>query len=732
MTQSADMVVSRQRGGLMVLLFTVTIFTSALLLFFVQPLYTRMVLPQIGGAAAVWTTAMLFFQTVLIGGYLYAHLMNRHLPVNLQIVVHIALVLLALTALPLAVPDSWAYDPAQPVVTQTLWLYALGVGLPFAVLSANAPLIQSWYRRSGGPSADDPYFLYAASNLGSLVALLAFPLVAEPLFGVSAISVGWSVGFVILGPMLLLSGLAARGSAMPDLPASPTTLPPTDRITPQQLALWAFLAFLPSSLMLCVTTKISTDLGSFPLVWVIPLALYLLTFVLVFSVKSPLTAGRLQLVLPFALITLIYFTFKPAGTLTGFAAMLVAFFIIALAAHRILFDARPDARHLTVFYLTMSIGGALGGVFNSIVAPIVFDRLTEYPVTVGLCIFLLLAERSRNLPRELAMGLVLSLFLLLPLLDFVPVVRDLTVDQRVIAMLLLLALAYLLLYRQRLVPVMAAISVMGIWGVFGREDAVLYDRSFFGLHIVADDEGLRRYSNGTTIHGAQWLNERGQRPTPLYYYHPNGPLAQALATPRAASAKEIGVIGLGIGAMTCYSRPDQDWHFYEIDQKVVDIARDPDLFDFMAQCGQDVQLHLGDARIVLQGQTDQKYDILVIDAYSSDAIPVHLATLEAAQLYMDRLNDGGLLLFHISNRFYDLSLPLSGLAQELGLEARIWNRGSSDTPFAEGDTASAVVALARSSEALGELATDPRWVPLGAPQIPFWTDDHADLLSALR
>ncbi|AZL61217.1 transporter [Tabrizicola piscis] len=726
------MVVSRQRGGLMVLLFTVTIFTSALLLFFVQPLYTRMVLPQIGGAAAVWTTAMLFFQTVLIGGYLYAHLMNRHLPVNLQIVVHIALVLLALTALPLAVPDSWAYDPAQPVVTQTLWLYALGVGLPFAVLSANAPLIQSWYRRSGGPSADDPYFLYAASNLGSLVALLAFPLVAEPLFGVSAISVGWSVGFVILGPMLLLSGLAARGSAMPDLPASPTTLPPTDRITPQQLALWAFLAFLPSSLMLCVTTKISTDLGSFPLVWVIPLALYLLTFVLVFSVKSPLTAGRLQLVLPFALITLIYFTFKPAGTLTGFAAMLVAFFIIALAAHRILFDARPDARHLTVFYLTMSIGGALGGVFNSIVAPIVFDRLTEYPVTVGLCIFLLLAERSRNLPRELAMGLVLSLFLLLPLLDFVPVVRDLTVDQRVIAMLLLLALAYLLLYRQRLVPVMAAISVMGIWGVFGREDAVLYDRSFFGLHIVADDEGLRRYSNGTTIHGAQWLNERGQRPTPLYYYHPNGPLAQALATPRAASAKEIGVIGLGIGAMTCYSRPDQDWHFYEIDQKVVDIARDPDLFDFMAQCGQDVQLHLGDARIVLQGQTDQKYDILVIDAYSSDAIPVHLATLEAAQLYMDRLNDGGLLLFHISNRFYDLSLPLSGLAQELGLEARIWNRGSSDTPFAEGDTASAVVALARSSEALGELATDPRWVPLGAPQIPFWTDDHADLLSALR
>jgi hypothetical protein len=276
--------------------------------------------------------------------------------------------------------------------------------------------------------------------------------------------------------------------------------------------------------------------------------------------------------------------------------------------------------------------------------------------------------------------------------------------------------------------------VMGLWGSFGREEAVLYDRSFFGLHIVKDeDDGLRKYSNGTTIHGAQRLSELGQRPLPLYYYHPNGPLAQVLASDRAAGATEIGVIGLGIGAMSCYRRPGQEWHFYEIDQKVVDIALDPDLFSFMDQCGKDLNLHLGDARIVLQGQTDQTYDILVIDAYSSDAIPVHLATLEATQLYMDRLREDGLLLFHISNRFYDLSLPLAGLAQELGLEARIWNREIPDgAVFEEGDVPSAVVALARTPEALGALATDPRWVPLAAPKIPFWTDDHADLLSALR
>jgi hypothetical protein len=734
MTELATGAISRQRGGALVLLFTATIFTSALLLFFVQPLYTRMVLPQIGGAAAVWTTAMLFFQTVLIGGYLYAHLMSRYLAVNVQIAVHIGLVILALTALPLAVPESWSYDPVEPVVTQTLWLYALGVGLPFAVLSANAPLIQSWYRRSGGPSAEDPYFLYAASNFGSLVALLAFPLVAEPLFGISAISIGWSVGFVVLGPMLLLSGLAARGTVQADRPQTPEAAG-SGGLQAKQLLLWAFLAFLPSSLMLCVTTKISTDLGSFPLVWVIPLALYLLTFVLVFSVKSPLTADRLRLVLPLALLPLIYFSFKPAGTLAGFTAMLVAYFVISLAAHRMLFDARPDARHLTVFYLTMSVGGALGGVFNSIIAPVAFDRLTEYPVTVALCV-LLLAGRSRNVPREIAMGLALALILLLPLLDVLPVIGELSVNLRVLGMMAIVTVAYLVLYRQRLVPVVAMICVMGIWGVFGRETDVIYDRSFFGLHIVDDEDGLRLYSNGTTVHGAQRLSEIGQRPTPLYYYHPNGPLAQVLATQTAAQAKTVGVIGLGIGAMACYIRPGQDWHFYEIDQKVVDIALDPALFDFMPRCGQDAKLHLGDARIVLQGQTDLKYDILAIDAYSSDAIPVHLSTLEAVQLYMDRLNEDGILLFHISNRFYDLTLPLSGLAQELGLEARVWERdtpeGGEGAKFERGDVPSKVVALARSTAALGEIGQDPRWLPLAAPQIPLWTDDHADLLSALR
>ncbi len=731
MTLAASVEKDAQSGRLIPVLFTATIFTSALLLFFVQPLFTRMVLPQIGGAAAVWTTAMLFFQTVLIGGYLYAHLMTRHVPVLAQIGIHIALLLLALMFLPLAVPAGWQYDPARPVVTQTLWLYALGVGLPFGVLSANAPLIQSWYRRSGGPSADDPYFLYAASNLGSLVALLAFPLVAEPLFGVKAISIGWSVGFMALGPLLLLSGLAARRGTEPQAQIHQTT---ADSAAPgiRTLGYWAFLAFLPSSLMLCVTSKISTDLGSFPLVWVIPLSLYLLTFVLVFSTRSPLTADRLHRLLPLAVAALVFFSLRPTATLAWIALFLVAFFVVSLIAHRMLFDARPDARHLTVFYLTMSVGGALGGLFNSIFAPLFFDRLLEYPVTVALIALLLIRRPSANAPREVALGLGLAMVALLPLLMDIPALVQMNAVTKTLIVVGILMVIFALFHTRPIVSAATTATVVGVWALFGTANLLLIDRSFFGVHMVIDRGEIREYKNGTTVHGAQLISEASDRPTPLTYYHPKGLMAQIVNDTRAIPAQSVGIIGLGTGALSCYAKPGQDWHYYEIDQMVVDIATNPDLFTYMSKCAPDAKIHIGDARIVLQGQNDLKFDILVIDAYSSDAVPVHLATVEAIQLYLDRLNEGGILMFHVSNRFYDLSQPLAVAAKALGLEGRMRHQGFDELEGVKGANASEVVVLARSTEALGVAAKDPAWKPLPEPTIELWTDDHADLLAALK
>ena len=731
MTIATSVEKDARSGRLIPVLFTATIFTSALLLFFVQPLFTRMVLPQIGGAAAVWTTAMLFFQTVLIGGYLYAHLMTRHVPTLAQVGIHIAMLLLALMFLPLAVPEGWQYDPARPVVTQTLWLYAVGVGLPFGVLSANAPLIQSWYRKSGGPSADDPYFLYAASNLGSLVALLAFPLVAEPLFGVKAISGGWSIGFMALGPLLLLSGLAARRAPGLELVHRETA---SDSAAPsvKTLAYWAFLAFLPSSLMLCVTSKISTDLGSFPLVWVVPLALYLLTFVLVFSTRTPLTADRLHRILPLALGVLVFFSLRPTATLSWIALFLVAFFLVSLLAHRLLFDARPDARHLTVFYLTMSVGGALGGLFNSILAPLVFDRLLEYPITVALIALLLIRRPSANAPREVAMGLVLAMVALLPLLADIAALHQLGPIVKTLLTVAILIVIFTVLQTKPVISAAATATVVGIWALFGTANVLMIDRSFFGVHMVIARGDIREYKNGTTVHGAQLISEATERPTPLTYYHPMGLMAQVVNDTRATPTQSVGIIGLGTGALSCYEKPGQDWHYYEIDQMVVDIAKDARFFTYLSKCAPEAKIHIGDARIVLQGQSDLKFDILVIDAYSSDAIPVHLATFEAIKLYLDRLNEDGVLVFHVSNRFYDLSQPLSVAAKALGMVGRYRYQTADELQGAHGANPSMVVVLARSPEALGIAGRDPAWGPLPEPRISLWTDDHADLLAALK
>lgn len=711
-------------------LFTATIFTSALLLFFVQPLFTRLVLPQIGGASSVWTTAMLFFQTVLIAGYVYAHVLTRHVAPRWQVAVHLAFLTAALMFLPLAVPESWSYDAEGSVVGQTLWLYAIGVGLPFAVLSANAPLIQSWYRTSGGPHADDPYFLYAASNLGSLVALLAFPLVAEPLFGLTSISQGWAVGFVALGGLLLASGLMARGgsaAAMPVAAVGDVAAPSV-----RTLAIWAFLAFVPSSLMLGVTSKISMDAGSFPLVWVLPLSLYLLTFVLVFSGRSVLTSARLALAMPVVVAVLVYLNFRPTASFAGFGLLLLAFFVVGLFAHRRLFELRPDARYLTVFYITMSVGGALGGIFNSIVAPLVFSRLDELTIAIALSAALMIRAFPSNPGRQLSLALLAQLALFLPIVAGTQFGVPASVDMQLLLTALIVAAVMAASFANPLVGSAALAGFLGLWAMVSQGNSVLETRSFFGPHKVKDTEGLRLYSNGTTVHGAQWLEDFDGRPRPLKYYHRNGPMAGVLQSEIGEAAETVGIVGLGIGSMACYARPGQEWHFYEIDRVVADIARNPEMFTFMSSCAAEAPVHLGDARIVLQRQAELDFDVLVIDAYSSDAVPVHLATLEALALYRDRLSDDGVLVFHISNRFYDLSQPLAAAIAALGLEARIKTHSPDAAAIADGDTPSVVVAMAQSRAALGSIADDPTWVALPVPDRAPWTDDHADLMSALR
>ncbi|MEM0947101.1 MAG: fused MFS/spermidine synthase [Pseudomonadota bacterium] len=712
--------------------FTLTVFLSASLLFFVQPLFARIVLPAIGGSPAVWTTAMLFFQSALLGGYLYAHFSARYLPLPVQVGLHLLFWVAALFFLPPALPADWQLDATRPIAWQTLGLFALGVGVPFALLSSNAPLIQSWYAHSNGPSADDPYFLYSASNLGSVLALLAFPLVAEPFFGASSIARGFAIGFIALGIGLVVCGGLILGRNRLRSSASLVEAPAPDVST---IICWGLLAFVPSSMMLAVTSKISTDIGAVPLVWVIPLALFLLSFVIAFRSSSHVSGRWFTQLAQLVGVAALCLTVGALGDhLTPFtsAAFVFSFFVIAIWAHRALYEARPTARHLTTFYVTMSVGGAMGGVFNSIVGPLMFDDHVEGTLTLILMLLLVFGRTLRldaaTVRRGVFMGLPIGLAA--AGVAFIAGGSEVAVGATIAVALGILAVA------RPALPVLAVAAtltvILPLW-LAAQETRIFADRSFFGLHQVIDGEdGIRRYSNGTTVHGAQRFSDLGApRPMPITYYHPDGPMGQIMQTEFAKDAKTLGVVGLGVGSLACYATDGQDWHFYEIDAIVDRIARDPDLFSFLSSCTPDAPTHLGDARVVLADQDDMLFDILVIDAYSSDAVPVHLTTLEAMELYLDRLAPGGVLLFHISNRFYDIGLPLGRSAETLGVHAWRQLATGADTDDA-GFLMSDVALITRDPNRIAELLRTGPWRPLASDGGPVWTDDKANPLSILK
>ena len=713
------------------LVFTATIFLSASLLFFVQPLFAKIVLPVIGGSPAVWTTAMLFFQTVLLGGYIYAHVSARYLAVPAQVALHLGIWAMALLFLPPALPEGWQLDPTAPIALQTLGLFALGVGVPFALLSSNAPLIQSWYARSGGPSADDPYFLYGASNLGSLLALMAFPLLAEQLLGAGEIARGFAMGFVALGLGLAVCGamVFGRDRKSADAIQAEETAP----LTIATLLLWLVLAFVPSSLMLAVTSKITTDVGAVPLVWVIPLALYLLSFVLAFSQRTVLNGlwftQASQLV---AVAALCLFVGVAGDYLSSIASgfLIFCFFVLAIWSHRQLYLARPSTRHLTTFYVTMSVGGALGGLFNSIIGPSLFTDHIEGTVTMMVAVVLVfrgaLKLTAESIGRGAAYGGAVGLAI---------AALALAIDAEPLVLGALIAGGLLCLGLARPgIPVFVVaaclVATLPPW-LAGPDDRLFADRSFFGQHQVFDEEGIRLYSNGTTLHGAQRLSDMASdRPVPTTYYHPSGPMGQIMQSDIGQNARRVGIVGLGVGSLACYAAQGQDWHFYEIDEMVDRVARDPTLFTFLSTCTPEAPTHMGDARVVLEGQT-LGFDVLVIDAYSSDAVPVHLTTLEAMDLYLDRLNAGGVLVFHISNRYYDIGLPLARSAEALGVHAwRQFQRtaASDDAGYRTSD----VAMIARDPAHVAELLDSGLWAPLPSDGQAVWTDDKANPLSILK
>jgi len=647
--------------------------------------------------------------------------------------------------------------PGDPSLWQ-FGLFAMAIGLPFLAVAANAPLLQAWFARTGHPQGHDPYFLYAASNLGSFIALLGYPFLLEPMFGLTQLSRFWTVGFVglalaIAGCYWLLRTSPSVATAEADAgsaEASDTTSAgPTwaDRFG------WIGLALVPSALLTAITTHIATDIASAPLIWVIPLSLYLLTYVVVFrerlwiprSLLLWLHVGAVGL----ALLQLAQT--KRSGALLSGAIGLAAFFIATLVAHRTLYESRPAPRHLTGFYLWMSFGGMLGGLFAALVAPQIFSEVYEYPLLLALT-FACRPGAVTSLWRVkdewlrawivLATGAV-AVFWLPKALTWLKV--DLPGEWGTAAWIAAAAaVPLLLLWRRPALQLPLALTmfltVVMLPSSVKRGDA---ERSYFGIYRVgvSPNGTFHTLTHGTTLHGAQRVRDEQGNPvddlTPATYYHPASPMAKSVEIVRARltarNAKgRYGVIGLGTGSLACYAQEGERWRYFEIDPTVVNIAKDPDNFSFLHHCLPNASIVLGDARLTLAKEPDESFDLLIVDAFSSDAVPVHLMTKEALELYARKLTPEGIVVLHISNRYLDLDAVVSATVPLVpNLKGFLLSDDTDDGTYAT--STSTVAVFSKSREAVEELRdTTSATYDLDPGNLRAWTDDYSDILTALK
>ncbi len=725
-------------------MFVATILTGSFLLFLVQPMVARMALPRLGGAPAVWNSAMLVYQALLLAGYAYAHWLGRVRP-RAQAAIHLGVLIVAALWLPIGLVAMAPSAEAQPALWVP-WLLGLSIGPLFFAVSAQAPLIQRWFSDASG--GGDPYALYAASNLGSFAGLIAYPLLVEPLMAVHGQSLLWSGGYVLLIVLVLACATRLPKTAAVDHVAA-TSAPPGAR----RIAHWIALALVPSGMMLATSTYITTDIVAMPLLWVIPLGLYLLSFSVAFA-NDRWLADLLTRIAP---ITILLF----GGIIMGgvnerpfFSAgiALLLLFMISVALHTALYRKRPAPDRLTGFYLAMSAGGALGGVFAALVAPVVFDWTYEYPLLIlaagalvpQLYLFgqvrrLWTAEGPTKWIALAAMVVVVAVVAGLRITDPSGVFGESRqgVDFLVIATLGLAAIGARVPYM--IVLAGALILFGGYRSLELSIESGARVRSYFGVYTVRDEPGpnggTRELDHGTTVHGIQLRGSPARERTPTTYYAVGSGVGQAmLAAPALyGPGARIGVVGLGTGTLSCYARPGQRWRFYEIDPAIVRIARDTGQFTYLSRCQPNPEIRLGDARIALAHDAADSLDLLALDAFSSDSVPMHLMTREAFATYGRVLAHDGLLLVHISNRFIDLEPVIVAAAREGGWIA-VEMKYRPPSLLVDRASASDWVALSREPRAIAALrATDLDWRPL-RPRKGFtgWTDDYSTILPLLN
>lgn len=809
-------------------LYAVTLFVGAALLFLVQPLVGKLLLPLVGGTPSVWNTCMVFFQIVLLAGYLYAHRSTGKLGVRRQAVFHLLLLVVVVVVFKIAVATTGSPVPVVPsmlpddqdssliMIAELSATVFIAVGVPFFVLSTTSPLLQRWFATTGHPAARDPYFLYAASNAGSLVGLLAYPFLIERCLTLPHqqwVFAGGVLGYIGLVCACALTIIrkpkgdtlptaaakaeeqaranakaAAEGEANSDFD-SEFRQPHSDlHLSPRRIAWWVGLAALPSSLLLGVTTHVSTDLAPVPLLWVVPLALYLVSFIIVFA-RWPdgihRAVGRFTpMLILFVVLTLLTYAAEPLA-IVGLLHML-AFFGVCLVCHGELAKDRPPPEHLTAFYFWMSLGGVLGGLFNALIAPVVFTHLgmVEYPLALVLAAAVRPRGEANGPPLRIADVLLvsvllgLSVVLVLTVPEYVKVPQEPDSSDALTARLLrgglmfgIPSVAAFALVRKpaRYALSLAALFIAGAFDTKHFGETLYMERNFFGVIRVtrSPDGKFTRLIHGTTIHGQQRLDEDGC-PRPMTYYHEKGPVGNLFGSLPAERVKRVAVVGLGTGAVAFYAKPGQQWTFYEIDPAVVRVARDTEYFRFLSSCRGSCDVVLGDARRQLAKEPNNTFDVIILDGFCSDAIPVHLLTREAVRMYGSKLAPHGVMALHVSNNHLDLPPIIARLADDHDPPLAAYY--CHDLPFEkdrlDGKTESQWMLLARSEDDLLPMLPQhqpprlARWdmislplpipvlpIPIGqhppiqaiqwtrAPRradAPLWRDDFANLLAAWK
>lgn len=731
----------------MLIFFSITIFTGAALLFLVQPMFARMVLPLLGSSPAVWNTAMVFYQAVLLAGYAYAHFTTRWLGLRRQSAWHLGVLLAPLLVLPIGLPHAWTPPTGANPVWWLLAVLALSVGLPFFAVAASSPLLQRWFSASRHRWADDPYFLYAASNLGSLLALVSYPVLVEPRLRLVEQSRWWTVGYAGLVILTIICGVWVRRVGRKGSDPEADVTPNDDaRIPGRRRLRWLLLAFVPCSLMLSVTTYITSEIAPIPLLWVIPLGIYLLTFILVFARRRWPPHRWWVRAMPFAVLPVVM-TLVMTLAAVSFQALVwpvllhfVGLFVVAMVCHGELALDRPPARHLTEFYLWISAGGVLGGMFNALLAPLVFPTVLEYPVTLFLaCLLMPLRASDSSSRRARWLDVGWPVVLGLATAGFIVGLSAVKIGSAPLTRAMIFGVPPLLCLSFSRRPLRFALGIVSIFvattlAFHPGLPALRVTRSFFGIlrvEVIPGRNPGHILRHGTTGHGVQSLDPRFRR-EPLAYFTRTGPLGQMMAALPNEAKQRVAVVGLGAGTLACYAAAGQQWTFYEIDPAVERIARDPRYFTFLQDCPAVVDVVLGDGRLSLQAAANGQFGLMVLDAYSSDMPPLHLITREALALYIRKLTPNGVLAFNITNRHLDLEPVLANLARDAGLFALCRRDTATTEDFnRSGKLSSAWVIMARDPVLVGDLIKDSRWQqPQHRGQTRLWTDDYASVFSA--